>query len=356
MKPYATCLLLALTACLQAEPPRHLYVSAGGAVNSYAIDLNTGKLKEAHSVDLGAAGAFVFSQDSQRLYVLTKEGNTPQIATLSVGCEGEMELLNRADSTHPGGYFTRDRSGKFLAGNNYRGGLVSVWELEEGIYKGKAPQSIELEPRAHGANFSADNRWLLVPATAPNKVFVCTFDPRTGKIAPHDPPFANGPEEPLKTRHPRHLLFHPELPVAYTTCESQEPGVAVWNWNQGKGTLSIIEDFVTQPVETEAKTSTSTLHLTPDARFLYVAFRNKENSSIAGFQVHPKTGRLNYLGHTPCEIVPRSFCIDLEGRFLYVAGQVDNKIGTYAIHPQSGQLTKVQQIEVPKGPRWVRVR
>jgi hypothetical protein len=39
------------------------------------------------------------------------------------------------------------------------------------VFKGKAPREIELEKKSHSAVFSPNNRFLLVPATEPNKVF-----------------------------------------------------------------------------------------------------------------------------------------------------------------------------------------
>ncbi|MEM7390848.1 MAG: beta-propeller fold lactonase family protein [Verrucomicrobiota bacterium] len=341
---------------LLAEEQHHLYVSAGGALSSYAIDSATGRISFSRKLDLEGAGPFLISHDRRRLYVAAAgPDKTPRIATVGLGKAGQLTLIHVADARHRAGQFSLDRTGRYLAGNSYKAGLVAIWEIDSGVYRGKVAQTLELEPKAHGANFSHNNRWLLVPATAPNKVFISTFDESTGRVAPHAPPFAPGPAGAHKTRHPRHLLLHPDLPIAYTTCESREPGVCVWTWDEATGRLEVMEDRVTRPANNEANTSTSTLHLSPNRRFLYVAVRNRENSSIVGFKVDPETGRLTRIGHTPCEIVPRSFCLDPRGMFLYAAGQRDNKVGVYAIDQNTGELTRVQQIEVGTGPRWIRV-
>ena len=145
--------------------------------------------------------------------------------------------------------------------------------------------------------------------------------------------------------------------VVYTTNERELPGVCVWNWDAEKGTLKPIQNVVTIPPETKEFISTSTLHLTPDSKFLLVANRNKEGgSSIVSLSVDAESGKLEIVSRIPCETVPRSFCIDQTGKFVYVAGQLDNKLGVYALDGESGALRKVDQIDVPKRPMWIETR
>ena len=120
-----------------------------------------------------------------------------------------------------------------------------------------------------------------------------------------------------------------------------------------------MQNIVTQPKGFEGKITTADLHLTPDAKFLYVSNRDitqrralTGRDSIVGFSVDPQTGRLKLLGHTPCERVPRSFTIDKLGKFLYVAGQTDARLGAYRIEP-TGALKKIAQYKVGQGPIWV---
>ena len=66
----------------------------------------------------------------------------------------------------------------------------------------------------------------------------------------------------------------------------------------------------------------------------------------------PQTGRLKLIGHNPCERVPRSFTIDKLGKYLYVAGQGDARLGAYRIE-ESGVLKKITKYEVGNGPIWI---
>ncbi|MEC8507058.1 MAG: beta-propeller fold lactonase family protein, partial [Planctomycetota bacterium] len=162
-----------------------------------------------------------------------------------------------------------------------------------------------------------------------------------------------------EARQPRHLVFHPNLPVAYTTYERDPPGIGVWQWETEKGMLKPIQNLITQPDSFRGRITTADLHMTPNGRFLYLSNRDttQRNSptgkdSIVGFRVHPQTGKLQRVGDFPCERIPRSFTIDKLGHFLYVAGQGDGRLGAYRIEG-SGELTKIQTYEVGEKPIWV---
>lgn len=361
MKKSVSCFVFffAILITLQTKADdQFLYLVAGGEITVYGIDRETGKLNSIESNELPGAGPLTFSHDGSKLYAMASENNQSQMATFERKPNGKLELIQKSDINLRAGYLDVDQTGDFIAGNHYREGKVSLWKLQDGVYRGETAQELELEPKAHGANFSRNNRWLLVPATGPNKVFVNVFDPDAATITPHDPPFATAPMAENQARHPRHLVFHSKLAgVVYTTNESKNPGVCVWRWDDEKGTLKPIQNVVTLPENFKERVSTSTLHLTPDARFLYVANRSKKGqSSIVCLSVDKETGMLKLLDHFPCESVPRSFCIDKTGRFIYVAGQADQRLGVYKINQNTGGLEKVEQLNTGKNPFWVEAR
>ncbi|MCA9094263.1 MAG: beta-propeller fold lactonase family protein, partial [Planctomycetaceae bacterium] len=55
----------------------------------------------------------------------------------------------------------------------------------------------------------------------------------------------------------------------------------------------------------------------------------------------------------PTEKTPRSFDISPDGRYLTAAGQDNGKIAVYRISPESGELTRVQTVEVGGNLAWV---
>ena len=344
------------------DSEQRLYLAASGFLSVYEVDKESGELSLLQKLPLSGAGPFTFAPNRKLMYAVSAivEANkkSPSIATLEIEKGGKLKLLNNAKVNLRPGYLMTDNNGEFLAGNHYGPGKASIWEIDP-IYRGTTIAELTLEQKAHSAVFSPDNHWLLVPATGPNKVFINHFMAQVGTSEPNDLPFASGPTGKNDAQQPRHLIFHPNLSVAYTTNEREQPGVGVWQWDTEKGTLKTVQNIVTQPKDFDGQITTADLHTTPDGRFLYASNRDTSKlgaltgkDSIVGFSVDPQTGHLKLIGHYTCERIPRSFTIDKLGKFLYVAGQGDAKLGAYRIE-ESGALKKIKQYEVDKGPIWI---
>ena len=344
------------------DSEQRLYLAAGGQLTMFDVNQENGQLKMLQELPLAGAGPFTFAPNRKLMYAVAAESPTqrksPALATLEIGKGGKLKLANLAPVNLRPGYLMTDNNGEFLAGNHYGPGKATIWKIDP-IYRGVTLHELTFEPKAHSTVFSPDNHWLLVPATGPNKVFVNHFTAQVGNSEPNDPPFAGGPTGVHEAQQPRHLIFHSNLSVAYTTNEREKPGVGVWAWDTEAGTLKPIQNLVTQPDGFNGKITTADLHLTPDARFLYVSNRDitrrgapTGKDSIVGFRVDAQTGHLKLIGRYACERVPRSFAIDKLGRYLYVAGQGDAKLGAYQIE-ESGALKKIGQYSVGQGPIWV---
>ena len=344
------------------DSEQRLYLAAGGQLTVFEVNKENGELSLRQELPLAGAGPFTFAPNRKLIYAVAakpdREKQAPTIATVRIGEDGKIELLHQAAVAQRPGYLMTDNNGEFLAGNHYGPGKASIWKLDP-VYRGELVQELELEDKAHSAVFSPDNHWLLVPATGPNKVFVNHFTAQVGTAEPSDPPFASGPTGANEAKQPRHLIFHPNLSVAYTTNERDQPGVGVWQWDTEKGSLQESQNIVTHPEGFDGRITTADLHMTPDARFLYVSNRDithrnapTGNDSIVGIRVDTQTGHLERIGHYPCERIPRSFTIDKLGNYLYVAGQGDARLGAYRIE-DSGALSKIAQYEIGTGPIWI---
>ncbi len=358
-------LLVLLTA--PARSADFVVVSAGGKLTVFEVE---GKaLADRQTIDLeGSSGPMGLSPDGTKLYVNTtlsagdQRKPVPAFATFAISPEGDLERLHVAATPWNSGYLRPDATGSFFAGNHYGKGKVGIWRLDpEGVYRGEMIRDFDLERCAHAAVFSPDNRFLFVPATGPNKIFQLVFDEGSGEIHPNQPSSAPGPEGEGLARQPRHLIFHPGKPIAYTTNERELPGAGVWRYDPETGLLESIQSVVSVPRGDEGMT-TADLHLTPDLRFLYVSNRDIANrgkpegrDSIALFAVNGETGLLEFVDRFPCERIPRSFAMDPAGRFLFVGGQGDDRLGMYAIDPKSGRLDKTGVYDLPGTPAWVSV-
>ena len=332
-----------------------LYLAAGNTIVVKAIDQSTGKLSEYQTLKLDGAGPFTFSPDKTFLYIVANATGSKKhisIATYKIADDAKLTLLKNEPIHMRPAYLHTDAKGKFITGNHYREGKMSVWKLTKGIYEGETVQELTLEKMTHATIFTKDNKYILVPATGPNKVFQIKFDENTGRVTSNDPAFASGPEK--GAREPRHLIFNRTLNIAYTTQERINPGVATWIWDQEKGLLKLIQNIVTTKENVETIT-TADLHITPDNKYLYISSRDKKNErdSIIGFKIDQKSGRLSLMKHFPSEHIPRSFCINKSGKYIYVAGQGDDRLGVYKIDPTNGHLEKITQYKTSASPIWV---
>ncbi len=360
--------LLVVSSALHAD--QSLLVSAGGKLTRFSIDEKTGALSQTEQMDFGQSGVMTTSPDGKTIYFQTaieddEQGKKkpPAIATLRLNEKGELVEIHRAASSSSAGYLKTDAKGKFLAGSNYGSGNVSTWKIaDDGVFRGDLIRTFDLERCAHSAFFSPDNKSLYVPATCPNKIFQLKFNEDTGEIVPRQPSSANGPADPQVAQQPRHLIFHPSKPLAYTTHERERPGAGVYSWDKESGTLELMQSIVTADSSDEEGMTTADLHLTPDAKFLYVSNRDIKNrrdltlgrDSIAALAVDADTGRLSLIGRFPCPKVPRSFCLDSSGSFVFVGGQGDSLLASYRIDRKNGKLKEIgERIELPGSPSWV---
>ncbi|MDF1816455.1 MAG: beta-propeller fold lactonase family protein [Verrucomicrobiales bacterium] len=347
----------------KAECGQTVAVSAGGKLTVFRV--TESQLLEAQSIELGgASGPFEMSPDRKLLYINTslagEEKPVPALATFAIGKDGLLEHIHTAASGWNSGYLSSDATGKFLAGNSYRNGVVGIWRLEaDGIYRGAEPMVFDLEKKAHSAVFSPDNRFLYVPATGPNKIFQLVFNSDTGALHPNQPSSAPGPKAETDARQPRHIILHPEIDIAYTTNEREMAGVGVWQFDREKGLLESVHGIPSVAGDGEGMT-TADLHLSVDSRFLFVSNRDIKNrkaaqgrDAIAVFAVNEKTGELSFVKRFPCERIPRSFAVGLEGKLLFVGGQGDNKLGVYRIDEANGHLSKLETHGLPGSPGWV---
>tara|TARA_R110000850_G_scaffold22504_33_gene66703 strand:+ start:1111 stop:2157 length:1047 start_codon:yes stop_codon:yes gene_type:complete len=335
---------------------RYVFVSSADGTTVYQVDSDSGKLDPIQTAE--PRGLMALSSDQSHAYV----AGANSITSYEVQADGKLQEIGVSEIAGGGSYIDLDETDRFLAASHYGNGTVTIWPVDsEGVAQGTPTAHLTLEKKSHSSVFAPGNEFLLVPATEPNKVFQLKFDSATGKAKPNDPPSGAAPTREGDAQQPRHIIFHPNGRIAYTTLERENPGVGVWKWDAAAGSLKVIQNIVTYPEGFDGVITTADLHLTPDAKFLYVSNRDITdrkavvgNSSIVGFRVDPETGRLSMIGHTPCEQVPRAFAVDQAGEFLYVAGQTAAKLGVYQIDPDSGALSQIEQLDTGAGPNWIR--
>ncbi len=162
-------------------------------------------------------------------------------------------------------YVTCDRSGRFLLHASYGGHACAVHAVSSAGQVGQELQHERVSNNSHSIATDPTNRFAYVPCIAQqgdvgtgNAIHGYRFDDATGRLTPTGPPLVppktypgDGPVSRFGTRGelgPRHLTFHPYLPVLYTANE-QGNSVSAWTVDRLSGGLSHLQTSPTVPEE-----------------------------------------------------------------------------------------------------------
>ncbi|MBV6759170.1 lactonase family protein [Rhodococcus opacus] len=195
--------------------------------------------------------------------------------------------------------------------------------------------------KPHQVVFDPAGRYLLVPDKGLDRIFVCRID-GDGLLCVHSS---------AATREgagPRHLAFHPTLPIVYTVDELSST-ITIFDWDAEKGALSRRQILpTTDPFDVD-DTRAAEIAVHPTGRFVYASNRRGAGDhtpggpgpdSVAVFRVEPDTGSLTALGrHSTDGIRPRHFTFDESGTTLYVANERSDSITAFTVDADTGAMT-----------------
>ena len=357
--------LLALMALLipsrdtMAEQRLYLASASEKKIDTYVINANTGALTKQHTIQIpGNAGPMVFSPGKDLIYAAMTEGKSAKVATLQRKENGSLAMIGVGKIVARAPYITTNRAGTLILAAHYGPGEVSVYRLKNNVVNEMTDHQQTFKT-AHCIEVDASGKFVFVPHTSPNRVYQFKLDDKAGKLIPNDPAYVDGPDEDHMYHQPRHIAFHPKLQRAYTSNE-RGGGITAWAFDPKTGKLSKIQTLSTLPKDYEGGSAAADIRITPNGQFVYVSNRDvtkredgKQRDTLAGFQIDQKTGKLTLVGYYSTVNFPRSFTIDVTGRFVYAAGQRSHDLAAYQIDAKSGALKHTKTYNVGKGPIWV---
>ena len=145
---------------------------------------------------------------------------------------------------------------------------------------------------------------------------------------------------------PRHLAFHPKLPLVFVANELDST-VTTLGFDREAGALSPLRTLSTLPADWTGANCPADIHVASSGRTAYVS--NRGHNSLAVFSVADSTGALSL-----DQVVsargdwPRNFSLDPTGRWLLVANQKSGSVVVFARDQESGRLTPTaQRLAVP---------
>jgi 6-phosphogluconolactonase len=288
------------------------------------------------------------SPDRKHLYAALR---SQPYAVLSFGISPVNGHLTRI-GVHPlpdsMAYIATDRTGRYLFAASYGGHKVSVGPIATDGVAQAASQVLPTGQNAHAVQVDASNRHVIVSNLGSDSLMHMHFDAATGLLAiPETPVFST-----RANAGPRHFVFHPNGRIVYLLNEL-DASIDVLALDDSRGRLSPLQTLSSLPPGFTGRPWAADLHLTPDARFLYISERS--SSMLATFAVNPSSGHLRHVTHTQTEAQPRGFNIDASGRFLVAAGQLSHAVMLYSIDPPTGALKPVRRLPVGRNPNWVEI-
>jgi 6-phosphogluconolactonase len=328
------------------------YACVGPALTLYHLDVDKAALARQGTVQLPANVQYAWPHPSARfLYVASSnggpgsagvKGNEHYLSALRVDAGDTLQAHGpsaalRARPIH----MSLDRAGAYalVAYNNPSG--VTVHRIEaDGTVGEEVKQNASLDGGIYG------HQVRVTPAN--NAAILVTRGNAAAGGKPEDPGalkiygFKDGQ---LTNRAsiapnggygfgPRHLDFHPSLPLAYVSLETQNK-LTVYRL---KGdTLDpqavFMKDTLAEPGQATTRQAASTVHVHPNGRFVYVGNRASDTvevdgkqvfpggeNSIAVFAIDPATDEPTLIQSADVHgIHPRTFSLDPSGRMLVSA-------------------------------------
>ncbi len=310
------------------------YTSKGSdGVYACSLDANMENPQQVASTQ-GVKGPSFVAYENGVVYNVSEEGDGKVQAHRFDG--KKFTLLNEQDSggAHP--CHVSVSNGHVYVGN-YSGGNLAVFRIEKdgslgeqtGFFQnaGSGPNTDRQEkPHMHSVFIHPDGKTLWAADLGTDEVLV--FDINNGKIT-----------EKMAVKMtpgagPRHLDFHPTLPLVYIINELNNTISVVSTTD-----YSILENVDTLPEGFEGKSFTADIHISPDGRFVYGS--NRFSNSIVWFNIDQKTGKLSNKKHIPSGgEIPRNFALSPDGKFVLVAHQDTDNIVIFKRDAETGDLTK----------------
>jgi 6-phosphogluconolactonase (cycloisomerase 2 family) len=204
----------------------------------------------------------------------------------------------------------------------------------------------------HDAVFDPSGRFIAVPDLGFDRIVVFRLDPASGKLTPNDPPF-------VATRAgagPRHIAFHPKMPLAYAINEL-DSSVTSYRFDAQRGSLQPIQIVPSTQASYTGNNHGAEIAVAPSGRVVYAS--NRGHDSIGVFAVNARDGTLTPLGWAPTHAKsPRFFSLDPAAKILYAANadegfsteQNTDTIVSYRINQANGTLMPTGQVIKTNGP------
>ena len=277
---------------------------------------------------------------------------------------GKLHLLNRRTT---GGtstcYLSIDKTGRYLMFANFGSSSITIFRIKDDgsvgeqtafmkhVGSGKDP-AFQSKAHPHSIDVSTDNKYAVVSDLGVDKLFIYKFDASTGTLSPDQPPFVQAESG----GGPRHFTFDSAGKFGYSLHE-MSGYITVLAWDAANGSFTKIQDATSLQPDFIGGNDSAEIAIHPNGKFLYESnrrFRGPEMwgpDSIGVFAIDPEKGTLTEVEQVPPGgTMPRNFAIDPTGAYLFAANELSGNVALFKIDANTGRLSPTKtdlKIDVP---------
>lgn len=220
----------------------------GGGISVYRVDQASGVWT--HEQLLEIINPSFLALDRAQRFLYSVHADLDEVSAYAIDkLNGHVTALNRQSCGGKNAvHLSIDPTGRWILTANYSVGSVGVVPIEKDGTLGPRSDLVTLsgEPgpnrveqassHPHNAVFDPSGRFIAVCDKGLDRVFVFRLDAENGKLTPNEPPsVATRPGD-----GPRHIAFHPKMPLAYVINELGSC-VTTYRFDAQRGSLQPIQ-------------------------------------------------------------------------------------------------------------------
>ena len=302
------------------------------------------KLEVAEKVKFDFSGRVITAHPSKPLLYVTATGGDPGKvpgAVVFLNKDGSYQKHRKINFNDGACFLSLDKGNRHLLGVSYGNGRLNVYPLDDNGIPGKAVTTIdEGKQQAHCILLPQDGKNIYIPYVKENlAILQYAYNGETGRITPLDPKDA----KPPLGSGPRHMAYHPTLPMVYF---SNEQGIGLSSYRrEADGQLKVEQDIsILPPGMSKIGLSASDLLITPDGKFLFAGLRGhrQDFDRISRYRVL-EDGKAEFLGLTEADKIPWGLTLSPDGKFILVSATNGASLTAYRIS-MDGDLKKVASL------------
>jgi len=233
-----------------------------------------------------------------------------------------------------------EKTGDVLTAN-YHGGFVELYHydkaaktftsIDKKVHTGSSVHANQTSPHVHYTDYTPDEKWIVVCDLGIDTVFTYKrTEEGLEEVAQYKTKAGSGP---------RHLSFHPRLPIAYLICEL-DATVEVLSYNKENGTFTSLDKIALTTEDQQAWGGA--IRITRDGRFLYAS--NRGFDALYTFSVDAKSGLLTLVQTIDSYgSVPRDFNLSNDETYIVVGHQESDNLTLFKRDLETGKLTLLQK-------------